>query len=570
MFIPREFIRTLVDDADIVAIVSERVQLKKAGRRHVGLCPFHTEKTPSFSVNPEKGFYYCFGCGAHGTALDFIVKHNGNDFVAGVETLAAMQGVQIPRAKGEGEQKGPDVGGVLQAALEHFCANLKTNKRAQDYLKSRGVDGKTAAAFKLGYAAGGWNVMLDALKNHGEKTLFAAGLLREKDNTGKYYDYFRDRIIFPVFDRRGRVCGFGARALEKEEAAKYVNSPESRAFSKRFLLYGAHQAAAAAREKGRVLIAEGYMDVVRLAQTGFAESVATMGTAATAGQMSAALRMANTIIFAFDGDKAGRQAAARALEGVLPALKDGDSARFMFLPDGEDPDSFIAKNGADAFEEMISKATPLGDFIEKHLWGDGVADEGKTSAALEAGAKLTRMINPQRAPFWRDLLEKRLSARAGLPAESLRRGAIKKQPRRQVGGKGGYRMPPENKLFNLLCCLSVNPELCVKLESSPPLPGEDITAAEVVAAVLRRLLYRGEDEDENDNGEVESVPAILHGEGFTKLGEQVKSSARRRFAAGVDVAREFEMILANLRREHEKRTGAGKREWLEKIRASSS
>ena len=549
MFIPREFIRRLVDDADIVSIVGERVALTKRGRNHTGLCPFHGEKTPSFSVHSEKGFYHCFGCGAHGSALDFIVHHNGGDFVAGVEELAKIQGVPIPREKGE-HQTDSAFGESLQAALQHFRHNLKQNSKAQEYLKGRGVDGKTAAAFQLGYAENAWDNLTGALQQkYDSKTLLAAGLVREKD--GRCYDYFRDRIIFPVFDRRGRLCGFGGRALDNAEPAKYLNSPESPIFAKRLLLYGAQTAAQFARSKKRLIIAEGYMDVVRLAQEGFGESVAMMGTAATMQQMGAAFRLANNVVFAFDGDEAGKRAAVRALDGVLPSMRDGDSARFLFLPDGEDPDSYIAKNGADSFEKCINSAISMGDFIEKHLWDGSGEDEGKTSAALANGAKLVRMINMEKAPFLRALLEKRLTARAGLSPAKMRPATRPQQPK---GNRAAYRMRPENKLFNLLCCLHVKPDLCRKLQTMPPLLGYDAVAVEMLAIVLRRLWGS---EDDNDG---QTVAGILHEEGFVKFSAQICDSAPRRFDAEsksaekgikLSVGEEFDSIIANLQRKHD-------------------
>ena len=566
--IPREFIRRLVDDADIVGIIGDSVALKKRGRNHVGLCPFHSEKTPSFSVNAEKGFYHCFGCGASGNALSFVMHQNGGDFIAGVESLAEIMGVAIPREPGE--QKADDAAAglaqVLSAALSHFRANLKKDNKAQKYLKGRGIDGKTAALYQLGYAANAWEDLTGVLTKFDNQTLIAAGLIREKEN--KHYDYFRDRIMFPVFDRRGRLCGFGGRALDNNEPAKYLNSPESPMFAKRLLLYGAQIAGktggGAARQKGRLLITEGYMDVVRLAQQGFVESVATMGTAASAQQMSAALRMANNIIFAFDGDNAGKMAAAKALDGVLPSLRDGDSVRFLFLPDGEDPDSYIGKHGADAFEECIKQAMTLGDFIDKHLWSEVGNDDGKASAALATGARLTRMINTERAPFLRALTEKRISARAGLQVQKI------KQPirqTRQTHNRAAYQMNPQSIVFILLCCLHAKPDLCKQLQHFPPLPGSDIAAAEALDVVLRSLLWS--DDDDEGGGDNPSVPAILHEAGFVKLGAQIKSSVPRRFAAGIDTGAEFSLILANLQKEYNKRTGAGKKGkqyWLEAMK----
>ena len=342
MFIPREFIRRLVDDADIVSIVGERVALTKRGAQsYRALSVFTAKRRRHFRCIPKRVFIIV-SVAAH-TAVRWILLciTTAAIFVAGVEELAKIQGVPIPREKGE-HQTDSAFGESLQAALQHFRHNLKQNSKAQEYLKGRGVDGKTAAAFQLGYAENAWDNLTGALQQkYDSKTLLAAGLVREKD--GRCYDYFRDRIIFPVFDRRGRLCGFGGRALDNAEPAKYLNSPESPIFAKRLLLYGAQTAAQFARSKKRLIIAEGYMDVVRLAQEGFGESVAMMGTAATMQQMGAAFRLANNVVFAFDGDEAGKRAAVRALDGVLPSMRDGDSARFLFLPDGEDPDSYIAK-----------------------------------------------------------------------------------------------------------------------------------------------------------------------------------------------------------------------------------
>ncbi len=568
-YIPREFIQQLADGADILAVVGAGVSLKKRGANYVGLCPFHSEKTPSFNVSPQKGFFYCFGCGASGSALDFIVRQNGGDFVAGVESLAAMQGLQVPREGKDGEApEYPGVGEVLRAAVRHWRANLGKSEKARAYLQKRGMQAQTAKEFLFGYAEDSFDDLTGALKSYGAKTLVEAGVVREKE--GRIYDYFRGRIMFPVFDRRGKVCGFAGRALSEEEPAKYLNSPESRRFAKRHLLYASRGIAAAAREKGRVFIAEGYLDVARLWQEGFAESAATMGTAATAPQMRAALRMANKVIFAFDGDKAGRQAAARALEGLLPALRDGDSAHFLFLPDGEDPDSYIAKNGADAFAKLADGAAPLGDFIEGHLWRnvkDG--DEGRISAVLAAGQKLIRMLSPERAPYLRALLEKRISERANLSREVFQKAMKREQsrPRRSpdAAGKQFYKMQPQNKLYILLCCLQAQPQLREVLrESPPPLPGDDAAAVAAAAAVLHRL-RREEENGESGGGNDITVTEILREEGFDSLSAQIASGARRRFAKGADADAEFNSIIAALRREHEKRVGASKKEWLDKM-----
>ena len=341
MSIPPDFIRSVIDTADLAHIVGGRVKLKKSGRNYTGLCPFHNEKTPSFSVVPDKGFYHCFGCGAHGNALDFMMKHEGKDFVAAVKELAAMLGMTVPQTARENREGTllADITAALKAALSLWRKSLADSDDAKNYLKNRGLKADTVNRFGLGYAPDAWGALRDGLAKEDVGLLVRAGLLRESSKThegvgggesGKYYDYFRSRIMFPVFDERSRLCGFGGRVLNDDEP-KYLNSPETTRFSKRRLLFGLAQAQEAARKKNRLLITEGYMDAIMLSQAGFAESVATMGTAATMQQMEKALRVADNIVFAFDGDEAGRRAVGKALEGLLPALADGTSAFFFVL-----------------------------------------------------------------------------------------------------------------------------------------------------------------------------------------------------------------------------------------------
>ena len=612
MRIPREFIRTLVERADVADIVGERVQLKRRGNNWFGLCPFHTEKTPSFSVNPERGFYHCFGCGAHGTALDFIVKTEcAGDFIAGVETLAKRMGMDIPREKGAGgggsEKAAADMAGLLQAALGRWRRLLSETPQAREYLKGRGMTGETAARFSLGFAADDWHGLEGFLPDYNSDLVVRAGLVREKE--GRRYDYFRGRVMFPIFTSPTRLAGFGGRALGDEEP-KYLNSPESPLFAKGRTLFGLPQASDFARRRNRLIVCEGYMDAVMLSQAGFGESVATMGTAATAPQMEKAARAADNVIFAFDGDDAGRAAAWRALEGILPALRDGKGVSFLFLPAGEDPDSFIQKKGAGAFESLLGNAKSLGDYaVERLLENTGAeTDEGRRSAAARGAAALLAKVHGERAPFLRDILQKTFAKRIGLdPGLLTRQAAARADSERErarppekmdARRRGSFRMRPESPLLLLLCCLHARPELGLDLEESPPLLGS-AGEAEATARVLSRLRFRGgdsggdsgEEEGEEQEGGGINVAQWLEEEGFSGVARQVRESRRfvewkverpeegeeknpakeeeRENISQANPEGDFHQVLRSLERLRLKRTGAGKNEWLEKIRGET-
>ena len=608
MRIPREFIRTLVERADVADIVGERVQLKRRGNNWFGLCPFHTEKTPSFSVNPERGFYHCFGCGAHGTALDFIVKTEcAGDFIAGVETLAKRMGMDIPREKGAGgggsEKAAADMAGLLQAALGRWRRLLSETPQAREYLKGRGMTGETAARFSLGFSADDWRGLEGFLPDYNSDLVVRAGLVREKE--GRRYDYFRGRVMFPIFTSPTRLVGFGGRALGDEEP-KYLNSPESPLFAKGRTLFGLPQASDFARRRNRLIVCEGYMDVVMLSQAGFGESVATMGTAATAPQMEKAARAADNVIFAFDGDDAGRAAAWRALEGILPALRDGKGVSFLFLPAGEDPDSFIQKKGAGAFESLLGNAKSLGDYaVERLLENTGAeTDEGRRSAAARGAAALLAKVHGERAPFLRDILQKTFAKRIGLdPGLLTRQAAARADSERErarppekmdARRRGSFRMRPESPLLLLLCCLHARPELGLDLEESPPLLGS-AGEAEATALVLSRLRFRGGDSEEEEGEEQEgggiNVAQWLEEEGFSGVARQVRESRRfvewkverpeegeeknpakeeeRENISQANPEGDFHQVLRSLERLRLKRTGAGKNEWLEKIRGET-
>jgi len=416
--IPQHFIDDLISRADIVEVLGKRIQLKKAGREFKACCPFHDEKTPSFTVSPNKGFYHCFGCGAHGTALGFLMEYDHMSFVEAVESLAASMGIEVPREESQRPARRYDELFELLANVErYYQANLKDSKVAQDYLKGRVIDGATAKRFGVGYAPAGWSAVLDKFGKSNEliERLLAVGLVIRKDN-GSHYDRFRDRIMFPIRDSRGRCIGFGGRVLDDEDP-KYLNSPETVLFHKGRELYGLYEARQAIRHVEKLVVVEGYMDVAGLARQGIDFGVATLGTATTDDHLNRLFRLTDEVFFCFDGDRAGRTAAWRALETALPQIREGRQIRFIFLPEGQDPDSFIRDNGAKAFEQALDDGVPLSDFLieELALQVDMNSVDGRARLA-ELAKPLVQRIPPG---VYRELLTERLAETVGLPGSKL-------------------------------------------------------------------------------------------------------------------------------------------------------
>ena len=375
--IPQSFIDDLLNRTDIVDVVSSRVQLKKAGKNLTACCPFHKEKTPSFSVSPDKQFYYCFGCGAGGNALGFIMDHDNLDFPQAVEELAKAAGMEVPREEGQRGHKprqptDSPLYPLLEAAAEYYRQALKshpTRKSAVEYLKGRGLSGEIARDFGLGFAPPGWDNLFKHLSSDTlqQKAMIDAGLLIENAETGKRYDRFRDRVMFPIRDSRGRVIAFGGRVLG-DDKPKYLNSPETPVFHKGQELYGLYEARKFNRNLDEIIVVEGYMDVIALAQQGLRNAVATLGTATSEEHLKRLFRVVPSVLFCFDGDQAGRNAAWRALEATLSSLQDGRKARFLFLPEGEDPDTLVRAEGTDAFRARINQhAQPLADYFFQQL-----------------------------------------------------------------------------------------------------------------------------------------------------------------------------------------------------------
>src|SRR5688572_15857452 len=371
MAIPQSFIQELLARADVVEIVGRYVQLKKGGANFMGLCPFHGEKSPSFSVSPSKQFYHCFGCGKNGNAIGFLMEHAGMNFVEAVKDLAGQYGMQVPeedaspqdRARAaQQREKQATLTDVLEKAGEAYRKQLKASPRAIEYLKGRGLSGEIAKQFGLGYAPEGWRSLASVFANYDDPLLAESGLVIVNEDEDKRYDRFRDRVMFPIRNVKGECIGFGGRVLG-DEKPKYLNSPETPVFSKGRELYGLFEARNALREHGYVLVTEGYMDVVALAQLGFPNAVATLGTACTPDHVQKLFRFTDAVVFSFDGDEAGRRAARKALDGALPYATDVRTVKFLFLPPDHDPDSYIREFGREGFSRYVSEATPLSRFL---------------------------------------------------------------------------------------------------------------------------------------------------------------------------------------------------------------
>ncbi|MDQ1923160.1 DNA primase [Massilia pseudoviolaceinigra] len=402
--IPQSFLTDLLNRIDIVDVVGRYVQLKKGGANFMGLCPFHSEKSPSFTVSPTKQFYHCFGCSAHGNAVGFLIEYSGMGFIDAVKDLAQGVGMVVPDAddkiaplqRAANQAQALALTEAMTQACDYYRGQLRGATNAIAYLKNRGLTGEVAARFGMGYAPSGWDNLRTVFPDYEVLALVESGLVIDKvDEDGgnkKRYDRFRERIMFPIRNTKGQVIGFGGRVLDQGEP-KYLNSPETPLFQKGLELYGLFEARQAIRDAGYVLVTEGYMDVVALAQLGFPQAVATLGTACTSTHVQKLLRQTDSVIFSFDGDKAGRRAARRALEACLPQVSDNKTIKFLFLPAEHDPDSFVREFGADVFEQEIHEAMPLSQFLLREVSGehDLSTSEGRAHVQFDAKPLLQSM-----------------------------------------------------------------------------------------------------------------------------------------------------------------------------------
>ena len=484
--IPESFKQDLLVRVDIVEVVSRYVQLKRAGANHLGLCPFHNEKTPSFTVSAAKQFYHCFGCGAHGNAIGFLMSHSGFGYVEAVKELAASVGMQVPEwqprtpEQAAQRERETDLYAVMERAMDFYRAELKKSQRAIDYLKRRGASGEIAARFGIGYAPDDWQGLRTAFPQYDDKALVECGLVIE--NEGKRYDRFRDRVVFPIFSARGAVIGFGGRVLGEGEP-KYLNSPETPLFEKGREVYGLVQAREAIRAGGRVVVVEGYMDVVSLAQFGIAYSVATLGTATTPVHASRLLRLADEIVFCFDGDAAGRKAARRALETSLPLATDAKTIRFLFLPEGEDPDTFVRRHGKDALERLMRDAQTLSGFLlgELRAGAEFATAEGRSRFLMAAKPHLQRITAPAlKLQLVKEVAElgrvSQEEAERLLDIRSASAGRLRSAPARVAAPTA------TNLESKLLCFLLLRPQRAPDIDLSLADPGLPESAA--IAALV--------------------------------------------------------------------------------------
>jgi DNA primase len=464
--IPQTFINDLLARIDIVEVIEARLTLKKSGSRYLGLCPFHNEKTPSFNVVPDRQFYYCFGCGATGTALKFLMQHDRLDFVSAVEALAAIAGVEVPREQSsrDAAQANQRIYDALGAAEKYYRSALRSHAqaaRAVEYLKGRGLTGVVARDFGIGFAPPGWDNLVVALADFKASELLAAGLVIERESGG-HYDRFRDRIMFPIRDVRGRVIAFGGRVLGDEQP-KYLNSPETAVFHKGRELYGLYEARRAVRKLERLILVEGYMDVVALAQAGIANAVATLGTASGASHFEKLFRYVPEVVCCFDGDNAGREAAWKALAVALPALSAGRMLSFVFLPDGEDPDTLVRREGRSAFEARISGAISAAEYLFQRL------ARGLDLSAIDGRARLADLALPYIGTVpegaLRALMVRRLAEMTQLTPEQVGPRAAT-APRAAAPARARPQGPAESsRLANFIAAALVQePALLAKLD----------------------------------------------------------------------------------------------------------
>jgi DNA primase len=511
--IPESFIQDLLHRVDIVDIVDSHVPLKKAGANYAACCPFHNEKSPSFTVSPQKQFYHCFGCGAHGTAIGFMMEYAGLGFVDAVKDLASRAGMQVPEEEGrrrDGGQSAPrtvELSEAMARAAAYYREQLKGSPKAIDYLKRRGLTGEICAKFGIGYAPDGWQSLESVFPNYNAPELLTAGLVIENDQ-GRRYDRFRDRVMFPIINPKGEVIAFGGRVLDSGEP-KYLNSPETPLFEKGRELFGLPQARSALRDTDTAIVVEGYMDVVALAQHGVGNALATLGTATTAIHVQKLLRQVDRIVFCFDGDNAGRKAAWRALENSLEALPDQKTIGFVFLPETHDPDSYVREFGKDAFNRMVAQATPLSDFLLRELGSHGDLSSAEGKAKLVAEAK--PLLQKLQTPLLRLQLVKRLAEISGFSQQEVERLCELRAITPPAPARAPRQSPAASFMRKLIRLILQKPELALRLPlaSLPPDVPETRTLHRLVntvreagsnipgyAMLLERLRGQGPDSDD--------------------------------------------------------------------------
>jgi DNA primase len=553
--IPREFIDNLIARVDIVDLIDARVPLKQAGKNYQARCPFHNEKSPSFSVNREKQFYHCFGCGASGNAVSFLMDYERQTFVEAVETLAETLGMEIPRESYGGEKRGQEADTlplyqVQQQAAEFYARQLQEHPeaaRARGYLQGRGLSDDIIRQFQIGYAPPGWRSLPVTMP---AGLLLASGLAVSKD-AASFYDRFRDRIMFPIRDRRGRVVGFGGRVLG-DETPKYLNSPETPTFKKHREVYGLHELLATRKKPERIVVVEGYMDVIALFQHGIPYAVATLGTATSADHADLLFRHAPELVFCFDGDNAGRNAAWKALEASLPALRDGRSMRFLMLPETHDPDSLVREEGAERFGQRLAEAQPLSDYFFQHL------TENLDLDSIEGRSALFQKANPLLGKLpkgvFREMMQARLGKLTGhVNATTARHKSHRANPLVQTATT--ERAKP-SMLRIILATLIQKPEFFQLVDKEARTELERDDKAGKLAKKLFSIL------EERPDIRCGGIPEHFRGE--TEYGLVIKLSVQENLLAEADARTEFQDTLDKFVSQQKTQLIEHRLEWLEK------
>lgn len=579
--IPQDFIDQLLTRVDIVDVVERYVSLKKAGQNYMACCPFHKEKSPSFSVSPSKQFYHCFGCGAHGNAIRFVMEHAGLGFIDAVNELAASVGMSVPQAPASPQQQQaarqrPSLLECMGQAARFYKQSLKRSPEAIAYLKKRGLTGEIAARFALGYAPDGWTPLQQAFDDYLDDNLVECGLVLRHDD-GRRYDRFRHRIMFPIRSSRGDIIGFGGRVLDQGEP-KYLNSPETPLFEKGRELYGLYEARQGIRDAGRVLVVEGYMDVVALAQYGIDYAVAALGTATTPTHVQKLLRQADHVFYCFDGDAAGQRAAWRALENSLEALVDGKALHFLFLPSEHDPDSYVREFGRDAFEQALTRdSLPLSAYLVNELTRrvDMQSQEGRAELVKLA----TPLLAKVGAPTLGVMLRRRVAELAQIDLNELDR-LTGRTPRfgKKTHPRGGARGPRHDPSLvrRLIRWLALNPALAaqVQLDIDPAECGPELQALLALALLIQseatppspaQLEERLRDTELGERLRPLLVQAWQDGDLADALPQEV-SDASRRLA---DNIRHAQLERLTEKERHQGLTDEEKRRLLELLRMSA-
>ena len=540
--IPESFIQELLHRIDIVDLIDAHVSLRKAGANYAACCPFHNEKTPSFTVSPTKQFYHCFGCGAHGTAIGFLMEYSGLGFVEAIKDLARRVGMQVPDGEGL-PHDGPKLHAltdIMARAAKYYYEQLKRSEKAISYLKKRGVSGEVAQKFGIGYAPDGWQNLAAAFDDYTISAVQQAGLVIRNEQ-GRLYDRFRDRVMFPIMNQKGETIAFGGRVLGDGEP-KYLNSPETPLFEKGREVFGLPQARSVLREKNVAIVVEGYMDVVALAQHGVGNAVATLGTATTTAHVQKLLRQVDRLVFCFDGDAAGRKAGWRALEISLEALPEQKNIGFVFLPETEDPDSFVRSQGAEAFERLVAQAMPLSEFMLRELASrcDMTSAEGRARLVAEAKPLLGRL----QSPLLRLQLVKRLAEASGFSQAEVERLCDLKPVVRAAPAKASR--PAPSLLRPLLRLLLQKPELAGAVPVAA-LPTNSVEARAVIS-LCNAILEAGEAAP----GYAALLERLRGSEDEPVLRDAAAELMQQPFAEG-DIDSEFEGAISRLQEGEKKR-----------------